>query len=181
MKKQITKKLTLSGVFIAIGIILPIAFHAIEGGGSIFLPMHIPVLMAGFFLDWPYALAVGVLTPLLSSSLTGMPPLFPVLLFMIPELAVYGTVVSLLYRNLKMNVYAALIISMVCGRIIAGVVVWILTTFFMAKLPSPIVFVQGAILKGIPGIIIQLILIPAVVLTVGKIYPASQIDSLNEK
>lgn len=168
MKEQMTKKLVLSGLFIAVGIILPIAFHAVEGGGSIFLPMHIPVLIAGFFLDWPFALAVGVLTPLLSSLFTGMPPLFPVLLFMIPELAVYGIVVSLLYRKLNMNIYASLIISMICGRIMAGIVVWILAIFFMAKLPGPVVFVQGAIVKGIPGIIIQLILIPIIVFAVEK-------------
>ncbi len=176
MKEQMTKKLALSGLFIAIGIVLPIAFHAVEGGGSIFLPMHIPVLMAGFFLDWPFALAVGALTPLLSSLLTGMPPLFPVLPFMMPELMVYGTVVSLIYRNLNKNVYASLIISMICGRIMAGIFVWILATFFMAKLPSPIVFIQGAIIKGLPGIIIQLVIIPAIVLAMKKFNRSSELQ-----
>lgn len=168
MKKQTTKELVLSGVFIAMGLVLPIAFHAMGGGGPVFLPMHIPVLIAGFFLSWPFAFAVGVLTPLLSSILTGMPPFFPVLPYMMFELVTYGTVVSLLYRKLKMNVYLSLIISMVCGRIMAGTVVWILGTILMVKLPGPVVFLQGAIITGIPGILIQLIFIPATVLAMKR-------------
>ncbi|NMA85532.1 MAG: ECF transporter S component [Epulopiscium sp.] len=174
MKKQIQKELVLSGVFIAMGLVFPIAFHAIGGGGPVFLPMHIPVLIAGFFLSWPFTLAVGVLTPILSSLLTGMPLFFPVLPYMVLELATYGTIVSFLYRDLKRNVYMALIISMVCGRVMAGAAVWVLATFFMAKLPSPILFIQAAILKGIPGILIQLIFIPAIVLTAKKLNLSSE-------
>lgn len=136
--------------------------------------MHIPVLIAGFFLDWPFALAVGALTPLLSSLLTGMPPFFPVLPYMMLELATYGAVVSFFYENLKMNVYESLIISMVCGRIMAGVTVWVLATFFTVKLPSSLIFVQGAIVKGLPGIIIQLVLIPTIVLSVKKLNLTSE-------
>lgn len=174
MKSQSTKQLVLSGIFIAIGLVLPMVFHAF-GGGSMFLPMHIPVLMAGFFLSMPYALAVGALTPLLSSLLTGMPPAFPVLPFMMFELATYGVVVSLLYRKCKMNVYVSLIISMVCGRIMSGIVVWALATFFMAKLPSPMIFITGAVTKGIPGIVIQLIFIPVIVMAVNKNNKTSKI------
>jgi len=136
--------------------------------------MHIPVLIAGFFLDWPFALLVGALTPLLSSLLTGMPPFFPVLPYMMLELATYGAVVSFFYENLKMNVYEWLIISMVCGRIMAGVTVWVLATFFTVKLPSSLIFVQGAIVKGLPGIIIQLVLIPTIVLSVKKLNLTSE-------
>ncbi|MGH4117349.1 ECF transporter S component [Clostridium sp.] len=167
MKNKSTKQLILSGLFIAIGIVLPIIFHSI-GGGSMFLPMHIPVLIAGFFLSIPYALSVGALTTLLSSLLTGMPPVFPVLPFMIVELATYGVIVSLLYRKYNMNVYVSLIISMICGRIMAGLVVWSLATFFMAKLPSPMIFITASVTKSIPGIVIQLIFIPVIVMAVNK-------------
>lgn len=167
MKNQLTKQLVLSGLFIALGIILPMVFH-VFGGGVIFLPMHIPVIIAGFFLSVPYALIVGVLTPLLSSLLTGMPPVFPVLPLMMFELATYGVIASFFYRKCNMNVYVSLIVSMVCGRIMAGVVVWVLATFFMAKLPGPIIFITGTVVKSIPGIIIQLIFIPAVVKILSK-------------
>lgn len=168
MKNQRINNLVLSGIFIAMGLILPMIFHGFGGGGPVFLPMHIPVLIAGFFLELPFAIAVGILTPVLSSLLTGMPPLFPVLPYMALELAVYSAVVSLLYRKLKLNVYISLIISMICGRIMAGIAIWALITFFTVQLPSPVVFIQGAIIKGIPGIVIQLILIPIVVLSTNK-------------
>ncbi|OZV11469.1 ECF transporter S component [Tissierella sp. P1] len=178
MKNKMIKSLVLSGVFIATGLVLPMAFHAIGGAGPVFLPMHIPVLIAGFFLELPFAAAVGILTPLLSSLLTGMPPFFPVLPYMILELATYGAIVSLLYRKSKVNVCMSLIISMICGRIMAGAAVWVLATIFMVQLPSPVVFVQGAIIKGIPGIIIQLILIPSIVLGVKRFNPTSEFHKL---
>lgn len=168
MKNTLAKRLILSGLFIAIGVVLPLAFHAVEGAGNIFLPMHIPVLISGFFLDWPFALVIGILTPFLSSLITGMPPFFPVMVFMIFELAIYGVMVSLLYRKYEKSIYISLIISMICGRIVAGIIVWILTTFFMVQLPKPIIFIKGAIIKGLPGIIIQLIFIPIVVFAIEK-------------
>lgn len=167
MNYQTTKQTILAGALIAIGLVLPMAFHAI-GGGAVFLPMHIPVLMGGFCLSAPFAVAVGVLTPLISSVLTGMPPVFPVLPFMIIELATYGLMVSLLYRKMKRHVVPTLMISMMIGRIMAGLAVWILATFFMAKLPGPLVFVTGAVIKGLPGIVIQLIFIPIIVLSVQR-------------
>lgn len=179
MKIQSTKQMVLSGVFIAIGLVLPMVFHAIGGGGAVFLPMHIPVIIGGFFLSIPYALLVGVLTPVLSSLLTGMPPAFPTLPFMIFELATYGIMVSLLYRKYKMNVYISLVASMVCGRIMAGAVVWVLATFFAAKLPSPIIFISGAVTTGIPGIIIQLIFIPVLVMAMNKSRTTVEIKNLS--
>ncbi|WP_455256566.1 ECF transporter S component [Peptoniphilus asaccharolyticus] len=167
MKNSATKELVLSALFIALGVVLPMVFHAI-GAGPVFLPMHIPVLLAGFFLSVPYAALVGILTPILSSVITGMPPMFPVLPFMVFELLTYGVVVSYMYRKMKVNIFVALISAMVAGRIAAGIVVWVLATFFMAKLPAPTVFITGAIAKGIPGIIIQLVFIPAIVYMLKK-------------
>ncbi len=167
MKNKTVRETVLSGLFIALGLILPTIFHAI-GAGNTFLPMHIPVLIAGFVVGLPFAIAVGILTPILSSLITGMPPLFPVLIFMIFELATYGAVASLLYRKSKLNIYISLVLSMIIGRIVSSIVVWVLVTFFMAKLPNPIVFIAGAILQGLPGIIIQIVLIPGIVLALQK-------------
>ncbi|WP_350343081.1 ECF transporter S component [Proteinivorax tanatarense] len=170
MKKPISKQLTLSGLLISVGVILPMVFHAAGGGGPVFLPMHIPVLLAGFFLSIPFALMVGALTPMLSSFITGMPPAFPMLPIMIFELATYAAVASLIYRKYQLNVYIALIVSMFCGRVVAGVMVWFLTTLFTTQLPGPIIFIKGAVATGIPGIIIQLIFIPAIVFAVNKYF-----------
>lgn len=167
MEKKSVREIVLSGLFIALGLILPMVFH-VFGAGSTFLPMHIPVLLAGFAVSVPFAIAVGVITPVLSSVLTGMPPAFPVLPYMMFELAAYGTVTSFLYRKLNLNVYVSLVCSMIAGRIVSAVVVWVLATFFVTKLPGPIVFITGAIAQGIPGIIIQIIFIPAIIFSLNK-------------
>jgi len=113
MQNKSVKEMVLSALFTAIGLLLPVIFHAF-GMGSTFLPMHIPVLLAGFVVSIPFAIAVGIVTPILSSLLTGMPPMFPVLPYMVFELAAYGTVASLLYRRLKLNVYISLVVCNAC-------------------------------------------------------------------
>jgi hypothetical protein len=167
MHKNTIKEITLAGLFIAIGLILPMAFHVL-GPGTTFLPMHIPVLMAGFSLGLPMAILVGILTPILSSLLTGMPMIFPVLPFMILELSTYAAGTSLLYRTFEWNVYVSLIVTMILGRIMAMATVWVLVNYTTAKLPNPYIFITGAIMQGIPGIAIQLILIPLIVLLLRK-------------
>ncbi|GAU78872.1 ECF transporter S component [Fusibacter sp. 3D3] len=167
MKKNFIQEMVLASMFIAIGLILPMIFHSF-GLGSTFLPMHIPVLVAGFTLGLPYAVAVGMLTPLLSSLLTGMPPLFPVMPYMVFELGAYAAVGYYLGQKLNRNTYLALIGSMIAGRLVAGVAVWILVLFFGAKFPSPLVFVISAVTAGIPGIIIQLLFIPPIILLLKK-------------
>ncbi|MEG1275596.1 MAG: ECF transporter S component, partial [Ruthenibacterium sp.] len=89
-----TKKLVLAALCVALGMILPMAFHAVPNAGGIFLPMHIPVLLCGLVCGWQYGLACGVLAPLLSSLITGMPPA-AFLPGMLCELAVYGLVSGL--------------------------------------------------------------------------------------
>ena len=51
--KSTTKKLVSCALCIAIGVLLPMAFHVIPNAGSIFLPMHIPVLICGLFCGTP--------------------------------------------------------------------------------------------------------------------------------
>lgn len=166
-----SKKIVLSGLFVAFGIILPMIFHQFNMGGPAFLPMHIPVLMTGLFLGPLEGLLVGIVTPILSSILTGMPPMFPMLPIMIFELGTYGLISGYLYKKLKMNIFVSLILSMIGGRIAAGIVVYVLGTFFGLKGMSPIPFVQGAIITGLPGIVIQLLFIPIVVKLLNKYIP----------
>lgn len=161
------REITASGLFTAIGVLLPVIFHAL-GLGSAFLPMHIPALMAGFVLSVPYAAAVGAATPLLSSLMTGMPPAFPVMPYMVFELAAYASVVSALRRKFKLNPYLSLIVSMAAGRAVSGIAVWILTVVFGAQLPGPLVFVSGAVVTGLPGIILQLVVIPPLIMILNK-------------
>ena len=107
------RKLVLSGLFLALGLIMPFLTGQIPSIGSMLLPMHIPVLICGFVCGWPYGLAVGFITPLLRHWIFGMPPM-PNALAMAFELAVYGFCTGLFYKLLpKKNafIYVSLIIS----------------------------------------------------------------------
>lgn len=96
-----TMKLVHTALLIALGVVLPIAFHFAGAMGSVFLPMHIPVLIAGLLLGGKAGLTVGVIAPALSSFFTGMPPVISILPLMIIELALYGVVSGYLYRTRK--------------------------------------------------------------------------------
>ena len=157
-----TRRLVIAGLLLAIGIIIPMIFHSTGIAGTVFLPMHIPVLIGGFLLPPYLALLLGMLTPLINSLVTGMPPLFPMAIIMIFELGIYGFVASIMYRRLKIPSIISLIISMIAGRIMAGLVVFILAAFFGLQM-DPILFVIGGVTTGIPGIIIQIILIPSLI------------------
>lgn len=170
MKTQI-RKITLSAIFIAIGIVLPIFTGNIPQIGSLLLPMHIPVLLCGLICGWQYGLTVGMVLPLMRSVLFGMPPLYPVAIAMTFELATYGAVVGLLYNRSKWQciiaLYRSLITAMLAGRFVWGIVEIILlgiqgNTFTWKA------FMAGAFFNAIPGIIIQLILIPGLMITLNK-------------
>lgn len=164
-----TKDLTISALLIAMRLIIPMFTHYIAAG-NILLPMHIPVLIAGLVLKPRYAVIVGIITPILSSVLTGMPPMFPMLPIMIFELATYALVASILKNKLNLNIYLILIISLICGRIIAALIAQILIVGFNAPFPSGIVFITTAITTGYIGIIIQLIIVPPIAKAISKYY-----------
>lgn len=160
MKKTMNvQEIALCGLFIALGITTPMFFHLFNMGGPMFLPMHIPVLIGGMVLSPSVAIILGVLTPLLSSILTGMPVLYPMGVIMMVELGVYALSTSLLEQSSITNRYVKLLIAMICGRIAAGVVVAILFFAFGFQ-TNPIAFVIGAVVTGLPGIIIQFVVVP---------------------
>lgn len=132
--------------------------------------MHIPVLLCGFICGWPYGLIIGLVLPVFRSMLFGMPPMFPTAVAMAFELAAYGLMTGLLYKLLpkkNVSIYASLILSMVCGRIVWGIV-----SFFLYGLNETAftweTFISGAFLNAIPGIVIQIIIIPVVVIALSK-------------
>lgn len=155
------RNLVISGLLLVLGLIIPYIFHSSGIAGNIFLPMHVPVLIGGFLLPPQFALLLGILTPIINSLITGMPG-FPIVLIMIFELGTYGLLASVFYLKLRLPSVFALILSMIGGRIMAGLVVFILAIFFAIPL-EPITYVIGAITTGIPGIVIQLILIPILI------------------
>ncbi|HNX15098.1 MAG TPA: ECF transporter S component [Oscillospiraceae bacterium] len=164
-----TKKLVLAALFVALGIVLPIAFHSIPDSGRIFLPMHIPVLLCGLVCGFPYGLACGIVVPVLSSLLTGMPPaaILPSMLF---ELAAYGTAASLLMRftplkNTTARIYISLIGAMISGRILFGI---LNALIFNAGKYSMTAWLASAFVTALPGIVIQIVFIPAIAVILQK-------------
>ena len=117
------KKVTLSGMLFAIGLILPLFIGQIPAVGKMLLPMHIPVLICGLILGWQYGLAVGFLLPLVRSVLFGMPVLYPNAIAMAFEMGTYGLVAGWLYGHAKWQCTKTLYRSLV-GAMISGRVVW---------------------------------------------------------
>lgn len=163
-KPSRTKQLVAAALCVALGVILPQAFHMIPNAGAILLPMHIPVLLCGLLCGWQYGLIAGIMTPLISALLTGMPGAV-VLPSMVCELAVYGLAAGLLYARLTAlgkaaRIYASLIPAMLAGRAVAGV---LNALIFRAGAYSLQVWATASFVTGIPGIVVQLLLIPALV------------------
>ncbi|MGI6574388.1 MAG: ECF transporter S component [bacterium] len=158
------KPLISGGLLVALGVLLPMTVHITGVGGTILLPMHIPIFFAGVILGPSLAVLVGVLTPIISTLLTGMPPVapMPMLQLMIVELAVYGWAMGYLCRILRLNIWLALLGAMIAGRIALGLAVVVIAPLFIAAPINPIVYLQGAIVTGLPGIILQLLIVPPV-------------------
>lgn len=160
------KKLTLSAMFLAIAFVLPFLMGQIPQIGSMLCPMHIPVLLCGFFCGAPWGLGVGVVAPLLRSIVLGMPPMFPTAFCMAFELAAYGLVAGWLHNKLprkKVYTYVTLLSAMVIGRLVWGIVMFGCLGFDLSKFGFN-AFLAGAVINAIPGIILQIILIPVLVI-----------------
>lgn len=166
-------RLVLAAMFLALALVLPFLTGQIPQIGNAFLPMHIPVLLCGFFCGPWYGLAVGFLAPLLRFALFGMPPVIPIGISMSFELAAYGFVSGGLYRLLKkrvFGVYVSLITAMILGRVIWAAAR--LTLYGLGKAPFGwAAFVAGAFTNAIPGIILQLVLLPPLVILLTKAVP----------
>lgn len=165
-----TKKLVLSAFLMALGIVLPFLTGQLQQIGNMLLPMHIPVLLCGFICGWQYGLAVGFITPILRSALFGMPPLMPTAAAMAVELAVYGLVTGLLYRKLPKKthyLYVSLLCAMIAGRVAWGIVG--IPLYGMAGNGFSVqIFLSGALLNAIPGIILQIVLIPIIMMALTR-------------
>ncbi len=173
MKLNYAKKVVYTALCAALCVVLPMAFHSIQNAGTIFLPMHIPVLLCGLMCGWPFGFICGVLGPLLSSLLTGMPPA-AMLPSMMVECAAYGCVTGLGMKYIHTgkaipDLYISMVIAMVAGRVLAGLA----KSLLFSPGTAPFAWVTTSLVMGIPGIVIQLILIPLVVmsLTRAKLLP----------
>lgn len=163
-----TRIMVLSAMFLAIAFLLPFLTGQVPQIGAMLCPMHLPVILCGFICGSPWGFLVGLLSPILRSLVLGMPPMFPKAICMAMELAVYGAVSGFLYNRLakkKSNIYVALIIAMIAGRVVWGLSM----VLCMGIVGEPFgwkAFVLGAVTNAVPGIILQIVLIPLLVMGV---------------
>ena len=168
-KMSYVKRSIITAVCIGLSVVLPMAFHSIPNAGNIFCPMHIPVLLCGLICGGSFGLLCGLAGPLLSSLITGMPPL-AYLPSMLVELTVYGVVCGILInlvrtKKLYADLYISLVVALIAGRIVAGIAQALI---FSAGSYSIAAWTASYFVTSWPGIVIQLALIPAIVVALMK-------------
>ncbi len=159
------KNTVLAAIFLCIGFVLPIFTNQIKEIGDTLLPMHIPVMLCGLICGWRYGFFVGLILPFFRSVVFSMPPIYPNAVWMAIELSVYGFVVGFLYFRFNFKkikgVYISLVTAMIAGRIAWGISKAILLGFNQ-KAFTVSMFITGGFIDAIPGIVLQLVLIPSI-------------------
>lgn len=171
MKNKNITNLCLAAMFLAVGLILPMFTGQIPQIGSMLLPMHIPVLLCGLICGWKYGLAVGFITPLMRSVLFGMPMLYPTAVAMAFELMTYGFVIGFLYEKSRWQcvraLYRCMFTAMLSGRIVWGIVEMLLLGVGNGGFTLQ-AFLGAAFFNAIPGIVLQLIAVPAIMTALNR-------------
>jgi riboflavin transporter FmnP len=171
MKSIKTKRLVLSAMLLCMGLVLPFLTGQIKEIGDSLLPMHIPVMLCGLLCGAGYGSAVGLMMPFVRSLFFGMPPIYPNAVWMALELATYGFVIGILYFRAKTKSLAVLYVSLI-SAMLAGRVVWGISKALLLGLGGKAftvgMFVSGGFIDSLPGMILQLILIPFIVKMIEK-------------
>lgn len=165
------KKLDVTAMLFAVGMVLPFFIGQIPAIGKMLLPMHIPVLLCGFIVGWQYGALIGFLLPIVRGLVFGMPPLYPNAVAMAFEMAAYGFVSGYLYSHARWQCTKMLYISLVTAML-AGRIVWAFAEVILLGIGGNIftwkMFAAGAFLNAIPGIIVQLTLIPLIMVALRR-------------
>lgn len=170
MKKNELKNIILAALFLALAYMLPFLTGQIPQIGKMLCPMHFPVLLCGFVCGPLWGLLVGFIAPLLRSLTLGVPLFYPMALCMAFELAAYGAVSALVFRLLpkkKVCIYIALIAAMILGRLVWGAVMYICMGITGTEFGIN-AFLAGALLNSLPGIALQILIIPPLVMALKK-------------
>lgn len=168
--RKYTRNLTLSALFLALGYVLPFLTGQIPQFGSMLLPMHIPVFLCGLICGWQYGAVIGFILPLTRCLFFSMPPVY-VAIAMAFELATYGFVAGFLYSRARRQgivaLYCSMIIAMLAGRLVWGAA-QIVILGLQGNAFTWQAFMAGAFVNAVPGIIVQLVLIPAIMFALDK-------------
>lgn len=177
-KQNKSLKVTLAALFLALAFVMPFLTGQIPEIGAMLCPLHIPVILCGYICGGPWGLAVGFIAPLFRSLTLGMPPFFPTAVCMAFELATYGAVAGFMHKRLprkKIYIYVSLLTAMIIGRLVWGAAMFICLGINGGAFTFS-AFIAGAILNAVPGIIVQIVLIPILVMKLDK----SRVIDLNE-
>ncbi len=164
-------KMVLSAFFLALAYVMPFLTGQIPQIGAMLCPMHIPILLCGFICDFPWGLAVGFAAPLLRSLTLGMPLLFPKAVCMAFELAAYGAAAGLMHKLLpkkKPFIYCSLVTAMLAGRLVWGAAMLICLGITGGRFTYA-AFLGGAFTNAIPGMIVQIAIIPILVMLLDRL------------
>jgi riboflavin transporter FmnP len=166
LKQKSTRRMVNGGLLLALGMVLPFLTGQIPSIGSRLLPMHIPALLTGYICGPLYGLFVGLVLPIFRSIIFGMPPMYPIALAMAFELGVYGFLAGILYKVLPKKtiyVYLSLVIAMIAGRLVWGLVSFVLFGLGGSSFSLEF-FMAGAFVNALPGIILQILIIPPIII-----------------
>ena len=179
-KRNNLLKMIFAALFLALAYVMPFLTGQIPKLGSMLCPMHIPILLCGFICGWQWGLVIGLIAPLMRSLTLGMPPLFPVAVCMAAELAAYGAFSGLMHRLLpkkKPYIYCSLLLAMVVGRLIWGAAMFACMGMNGGSFTLS-AFLSGAVINAVPGIIVQIVLVPILVMLLEKVTEKEQGRSL---
>lgn len=167
-KEQLTVKTQVLATLFAVtgAVALPQIFHALGAVsgfgtalGETFLPMHLPIILVGL-LAGPYAgIAAGLLGPLCSFALSGMPAV-GMLPFIMIELAVYGLSAGL-FQNIKLPTLGKVVTVQLAGRVIRAAAI-LIAVYGLHSTSVQTAVIWNSILKGLPGLVLQWGLLPLI-------------------
>ena len=160
------QKMVLAALFLALAYVLPFLTGQIREIGAMLCPMHLPVLICGFICGWPWGLVIGFTAPLFRSLTLGIPRFFPTAISMALELATYGAVSALMHKVLRrrrLYIWCSLLTAMVAGRLVWGASMLVLLSLSGSRFPFQ-AFLAGAVLNALPGILVQLVLVPILIM-----------------
>lgn len=161
------KKMAIGGILLAFGVVLTAVFHYLNLSQETFTPMYFPVLLGGFLLPPSFAIILGLILALINSVVLGVPELLPMGIVIMLELGICGLMTSIFYRRMDLPILVSLVLSMVIGRLVGMVALFVIGNIMPIEV-EPLMYLLENLKVGVPGIVIQLILIPVIIFVIEK-------------
>lgn len=177
MKKFNTLNVVTTAMLCAFAVVISSAMHNLAGSVTKSIsPMHLPVFLAGILCGNWLGLICGACAPILGFLTSGRPAFPNAMIPMMFELATYGFASGLMrnifVKNPKTHKFAsvlALVVAMVAGRVVNGFAGGIVLAVGGAPLGASILAkLASGFTSTWVGIIVQLILVPAILFAMQK-------------